>query len=76
MSTGHLNLSRLAAARAADETLPALFENFTIRVSKIRCFYRYYEIALPESRRDYVVFQIDPLGEIMEVKSGHFGPRP
>ena len=36
------------------------------RVSRERCMYLYYEYAVPERRGDYLVFTIDPLGELFE----------
>jgi hypothetical protein len=55
---------RTARARRTD--LPAPFANLRIRVDRVRCLYLYFEYAVPESRGNYQVFTIDPLGEVME----------
>ena len=46
--------------------LPAPFSNSRIRVARDRCLYLYFEYAVPESRGNYQVFTIDPLGELLE----------
>ena len=52
--------------RAKRQDLPARFAKYRTRVDRLRCLYLYFEYALPETRGNYQVFTIDPLGELME----------
>jgi hypothetical protein len=51
--------------RVKRQDLPPPFPDYKTRVSRVRCLYFYYEEALPETRGNYQVFRIDPLGELM-----------
>jgi hypothetical protein len=48
--------------------LPPPLPNARIRVERLRCLYLYFEYAVPESRGNYQVFTIDPLGGVMDVQ--------
>jgi hypothetical protein len=53
--------------RARRKDLPPPFANSRTRVDRVRCLYLYFEYAVPETRGNYTVFTIDPLGELMDV---------
>ena len=54
----------VGAERAKRNDLPPAFANTRTRVDRLRCLYRYFEYAVPETGR-IQVFTIDPLGEVM-----------
>lgn len=55
----------VARARANRDELPQPYPQRTVRVSRLRCLYLYFEYNVPERRGDHQVFIIDPLGELM-----------
>jgi hypothetical protein len=54
-------------ARVADGSLPPPFKTQRVATVRARCTYMYFEYRVPEKRGDYQLFQIDPLGEVMDV---------
>jgi len=52
--------------RAKRSDLPPPFPNVRTDVVRNRCLYALFEYAVPETRGNYQVFTIDPLGELME----------
>lgn len=57
----------VAKERAKRQDLPAPFPRSRIRIERSRCLYLYFEYSVPESRGNYQVFTVDPLGEVMDV---------
>ena len=52
--------------RGSRRDLPPEFSTYKTRVERLGCIYFYFEYAVPETRGNYHVFTIDPLGELME----------
>lgn len=52
-------------ARSQREDLPAPFAQTRTRVDRMRCLYLYFEYPVPSKPRDFQVFTVDPLGELM-----------
>ena len=58
-------------ARATRSDIPSPFDSYRTGVSRLRCLYLYREAALPENfGSSYLVFVIDPLGEVIEMRTG------
>ena len=53
--------------RARRKDVPPPFPKLRTHVVRERCLYMYFEYAVPERKGDYLVFTIDPLGEVMDV---------
>jgi hypothetical protein len=58
----------VAEARATRKDVPAPFPKSRIGSHRQRCMYTYFEYRVPEARGDYLVFLIDPLGELVTVQ--------
>lgn len=54
--------------------LPPAFASHKPRVARSGCLYLYFEYALPETRGDYQVFTIDPLGELVDFSRSQSNP--
>ena len=54
-------------ARDTRKDLPAPLPKTRTRVERLRCMYQYFEYAVPESRGNFLVFTIDPFGELIGV---------
>jgi len=52
--------------REERKDLPPPFSKYRIQVERMGCFNIYFEIELPEDSRKYLVFEIDPFGELMK----------
>jgi hypothetical protein len=59
-----LDIVRNERAKRAD--LPPPFPHGSTNVSRNRCLYAVFEYPGPEPSRNFQVFTIDPLGELME----------
>jgi hypothetical protein len=58
-------------ARSQRDDLPPPFANPRTRVDRMRCLYLYFEHPVPSNPRDFQVFTIDPLGELMSGYRNH-----
>lgn len=57
-------------ARAAQSNLPPPYKKQEVVVLRSRCLYSYFEYPVPGRRGVYQLFQIDPLGDLMDVQIG------
>jgi hypothetical protein len=51
--------------RKLRQDLPPPFANYKVQVERYGCLYWYLEWELPEGSKNYLAFQIDPFGELM-----------
>ena len=55
--------------RELRQDLPQPFSNYKVQTARYGCLYLYFESELPEGSKNYLVFTIDPFGELMEFRN-------
>lgn len=52
--------------RELQQDLPPPFSNYKVQIARYSCSYWYLEVELPEGSKNYLVFDMDPFGELMK----------
>ena len=52
--------------RKLRSNLPQPFSIYKVQFTRFSCLYLYFESELPEGSKNYLVFEIDPFGELMK----------
>jgi len=55
----------VAAARENRPDIPPRYDDYRVRIERVRCLYIYLEYAVPDEPGRHVAFTIDPYGELM-----------